>query len=71
MAKKKAILAAQKQEIAKREGSAAQKKKVVAEHRKGINAKHTAYKKKYPAGTKIKEISTLQALIAKLKRDAF
>ena len=45
--------------------------KAVSVFRKQTNTAHTAWKKKYPTASKIKEISTLQALLSKLKRDAF
>jgi hypothetical protein len=47
------------------------KKKLLSEYRKAIKARHDAYKKGFPAGTKIKEVATLRQLISKLKKPTF
>jgi hypothetical protein len=47
------------------------KKKLLSEYRKAIKARHDAYKKGFPAGTKIKEVATLRQLISKLRKPTF
>ena len=69
--KKKESLARHKQEIGKREGTATQKRKVVAERRKSETKRLADWRKIFPPGSKVKEISRLKALIARLKREPF
>ena len=67
--RKKEKLAAYKKQIMSREGSAKDKRGVVATHRKQTHAKHTTWKKQFPPGSKIKDAAQLRSLTVRLKKE--